>query len=282
VSFYNAKCNCEHCNIERYRKEVFILEDENGNYIQVGKSCLKDYVGNKNFSEVFFKFSIISDLTNFANNDNSSFNYSNNISTNFAIEIAMSIILNQGFVSKTKALENDLTPTSINMILYFSGNNEEYRNEINKVNLKYTAHDVIDFINNIDEDSNYYHNLKIFINNSFCDFKKFGFIAAAANEFIKSKNEVNKKCSTSSYIGNIGDKVKDINTKLIFTKKMESYYGVVTFYKFEDNNGNIINWFSSKDINIDVGNNYIISGTIKDLKDFNGNKETQLIRVKTK
>lgn len=37
---------CKHCNTRRYRTDTFVLRDEQGELTQVGRSCLKDFLGN--------------------------------------------------------------------------------------------------------------------------------------------------------------------------------------------------------------------------------------------
>ena len=45
--YYHSGCICEHCNSDRYRKEVLIIRNVNTNeYKQVGKACCKLYTGN--------------------------------------------------------------------------------------------------------------------------------------------------------------------------------------------------------------------------------------------
>lgn len=42
--YRNVSPNCEHCNINRYRKDTYLVRNiETGEFKQVGKSCLKDY-----------------------------------------------------------------------------------------------------------------------------------------------------------------------------------------------------------------------------------------------
>lgn len=43
--WYNAPSRCDHCGTNRARSVTFIVEHENGDVRQVGKSCLKDYTG---------------------------------------------------------------------------------------------------------------------------------------------------------------------------------------------------------------------------------------------
>lgn len=45
AGFRDSEPNCEHCGLSRARKNTVILEDENGKLVQVGKSCVKDFLG---------------------------------------------------------------------------------------------------------------------------------------------------------------------------------------------------------------------------------------------
>ena len=38
---------CEHCFAKRHRKDVFILEHEDGRKIQVGRTCIRDFLGHE-------------------------------------------------------------------------------------------------------------------------------------------------------------------------------------------------------------------------------------------
>ena len=43
--FRDSKKVCEHCNKTRNRNNLYIVEDNNKNQIQVGRSCLRDHLG---------------------------------------------------------------------------------------------------------------------------------------------------------------------------------------------------------------------------------------------
>jgi hypothetical protein len=45
AEYRDATNKCDHCGINRYRKQTYILEHDDGNLKQVGSTCLKDYLG---------------------------------------------------------------------------------------------------------------------------------------------------------------------------------------------------------------------------------------------
>ena len=47
AEFFNATKVCDHCNKHRTRTETFVVEKDDGTYMQVGRSCLRDFFGHE-------------------------------------------------------------------------------------------------------------------------------------------------------------------------------------------------------------------------------------------
>jgi hypothetical protein len=45
--FRTVEPQCDHCGLERNRVDTYIVANEAGDYLQVGKTCLKDFVGHR-------------------------------------------------------------------------------------------------------------------------------------------------------------------------------------------------------------------------------------------
>lgn len=96
---------------------------------------------------------------------------------------------------------------------------------------------------------------------------------------------------TSKWIGEVGEKIKEHVT---ITKIYEhpGTFGMVYFYTFKDKDGNVYTWGSSKKLTkpstfttsipdyYDIGDSFYIRGTIKDHREFRGEKQTVLTRCK--
>ena len=86
--------------------------------------------------------------------------------------------------------------------------------------------------------------------------------------------------SSSEYIGTIGDRDEWLIT-ILEIRKIDSFYGPMTIYTMEDNNHNILVWMtSSTKYNLEKDYRYILVGTIKDHKRYQGIKQTYLSRCK--
>ena len=131
--------------------------------------------------------------------------------------------------------------------------------------------------------TDYMRNVKSLVLCGYARMKDFGYLAYApvAYKQMKEKQDREKSrkdaAANSQYIGNVGDRVtiavKD--TKLVTS--WETVYGFTYLYKFTTADNNVIVWYASKTI----GNNpKQITGTIKDHKDYDGEKQTILTRCK--
>jgi hypothetical protein len=77
-----------------------------------------------------------------------------------------------------------------------------------------------------------------------------------------------------------GDKV--INLCVTFVKKngFQGRFGWTNIFTFQDENDNVLIWFTATEPDIKLGDNFFISGNIKDRTEYKGLKQTILTRVK--
>jgi len=90
--------------------------------------------------------------------------------------------------------------------------------------------------------------------------------------------------SASEYIGEIKERLRDLEVKFINARDVESFYGMSTLYTFKAGE-NVLVWFcSGKGLpqNIEIGDTFLLTGTVKDHKERNGVKQTVLTRCVAK
>lgn len=86
--------------------------------------------------------------------------------------------------------------------------------------------------------------------------------------------------STSEYVGSIKERLRDMRVTLTGCRAITTAYGESILFTF-DYNGNTLVWFTSTvpdEEKTVVGNEYILTGTVKDFKLYNGVKQTYLNR----
>lgn len=86
--------------------------------------------------------------------------------------------------------------------------------------------------------------------------------------------------STSEWVGEIGKRLREVPVTLVSVHGFESQYGYSQVVKFEDENQNILTWFTSVEIKIEPGDACLLSGTVKDHKLYKNEKSTILTRCK--
>lgn len=96
---------------------------------------------------------------------------------------------------------------------------------------------------------------------------------------------------TSEYKGEIKERLKGLKLTLMFETTFENqrpakyrgcYEDIKWFYSFKDEDGNIFTWIASSPMNSDIqkGDTVILDGTVKEHKEYKGDKQTVLTRCK--
>lgn len=83
-----------------------------------------------------------------------------------------------------------------------------------------------------------------------------------------------------TYVGEVGEKLKKV--PVTFTRKNSfcGRFGLTNIYEFRDDDGNYLNWFTTCDIDFEVGNILYLSGTVKEHKEYRGIPQTIVTRCK--
>lgn len=83
--------------------------------------------------------------------------------------------------------------------------------------------------------------------------------------------------SEGDFVGEVGERLRDINVVFKGSSSFEGYYGITNVYKF-DYNGAQLTWFTQSDKDLQEGARYILTGTVKDHKVYGNIKTTYLSR----
>lgn len=112
--------------------------------------------------------------------------------------------------------------------------------------------------------------------------------------FLKNYDEVAAFCDAiraanaeviSEYIGNVGDKIETTVTlkRVKYFETSYGYYGtMIGIHCFEDATGNVIVWKTASAPEMSIGDTITIRGTVKELNEYKGIKQTILTRCKIK
>lgn len=310
--YHDVGTNCDHCGKNIYRKDTFIVEKD-GDTKQVGRSCLKDFLGHKNPEQVaqYAQFVIgLEGALNSLEDECNERNYRVD-PTYLRDEIftwATTVVRERGFVSKS-AVDNGFPglPTSSvihgnlnpHWILRQRGGQEEFERRYKVTRIaedEVTAKETIDWIKTNPGEGDFIFNLKQLVKLGQVKGKHFGFIAAAVNSYIKERDKTvyEKKQAeeiVNEPIGILGERVT-FEAEVINVRNYQgtsfNYHdnGVRSIYTMKTKDNKVVVWFSSPG-KMEKGKMVTVTGTIEkaefdDFAPFKGCLKTVIKRGKVK
>lgn len=84
----------------------------------------------------------------------------------------------------------------------------------------------------------------------------------------------------SDYVGEIGERLRNIKVSIRTIGGFDSAYGYKWVYTFEDENGNLFTWFTTVQQAVSCDDIVSLTGTIKAHVEYKGARTTQLTRCK--
>lgn len=300
-SKFVSRCECDHCKINRQRKHTVLLRNiDNGEYIQVGKACLHDYLG-KDIVDYAAYLSFFKNLEEYAeelnvkNDNRRNCKYFNveDIITQAVVDARV-----RGYVSKAAIRawydkndpegEFDLTcPFDTTASRIYKMFIELTDSNGNIIIPKYTditeedkqqVKNVIAYINSHKDDSDYIRNIYIIITSGCIDLNNLGIVVSAVGCFLRDikKKDENIVEEASEFVGKVGDKI-EFTSKPEVVFSTDTQYGFYYVYKFMKGK-DIVIWKTSKKLNIET--EVTIKGTVKGHSAFRGTKQTEITRAK--
>ena len=88
--------------------------------------------------------------------------------------------------------------------------------------------------------------------------------------------------STSEWLFEEKERFYDYAVVLKSVRGMETRFGYTQLVKFEDANRNILQWWTAVEIKAEVGDQVLLTGTVKKFEEYKGNKITVVTRCKIK
>lgn len=305
TEYFHADGVCDHCHVDRYRKETFILQHENGGYKQVGRSCIKDFLGhNPNqvasyLSQVNGLMTALIEGTPEGWEDGEGYygggsKYDWYFDKIEILKITAAMIRSFGWVSRTRANDEDIQATADDvafLVLPSISNQEREAKKQLKESIRWndekdlaTAEAAITWLEKQDDTKDYFHNLKLINKKDDVSLKVFGIWCSLIATYQKAEEEINAKDNVKNineWIGNVKER-REFNVHVSKIIPTEGYYGWTYIHKMVDNEGHSLTWFSSSRGDMEEGGNYNIVGTVKKHDKYNDWKQTIITRVKIK
>ena len=274
---------CEHCHRIRDRKDTYLVKNtETGEFKQIGKSCLKGYTGGLDAAFAALMAQWVDDPEDIEGIGDDLI-VPNGKVTNFFDpvkfkKIAYNYVKEHGYSKDPYYIGNIVdiyrgNPTSKDMAT---------DSELSAVN---------EWVLNLDTTTNdYFRNAFIAWNLEDLEYRHLRLVTSLIHTYFKEsekekQKEVTKSSesapeSSSSYVGNVGDKITLTvsNRRVLYRKTFQKGYrlGSVPVYKIIGTDNNVYIW--STDSWFDEGDTIV--ATVKSHSEFNGEKQTVITRGK--
>jgi hypothetical protein len=304
VSYRTAGNNCDHCQTARRRNETFLVVNEAGEWKQIGRQCLRDFLGHVSAERYADWAQMLLDAADFAgiSEEDDFGGGSNHVARKWDItevlSIAAAAIRLTGWRSRKTAELNGSTSTSGNVhdwLTYTGANREKHFEHMLIPNEADTAfaQEVAGWLATLSErnlDNDFMYNLSLLGRVQIVNGKQLGILCAAVNTFAKEKErEINRRKRfeadlNSQFVGEAGKRIVFVAT-VVYTNTYENQWGVSHLYKMKTPEGNIVSTFASNSLsNFDgsdvvVGNTVKLKGTVKAHEERDGVKQTLFSRV---
>lgn len=317
AKYFTTTCRCDHCESNRFRKVVYVLKNvkDDEEVVQVGSSCLKDFIGQGPIEEMLKFYTYLTSAS-----DNFSFLEEDDrgvlrihfseilLEKNFVLRSLVKFVDALGYVSRKMAdeaftlhgNERDTTASQLSWCyLTGSGFNLIRKDEMSSLQQKMMelmwhtpmteeqenrVQSILQTASNLDSSkSSFNHNLKNLANASYWKLKDLSFVTAmiptcGGFKPQEKKEKEGEQKKESKWLGYEKER-KTVTMTVQKLLETSSEWGYSWLHSGVDNSGNVVVFFNKNKLG-ELDETITIQGTIKERKTYLGVKQTVLNRVK--
>ncbi len=257
---------CDHCGHNRYRKESFIVKHDDGTHKEVGRSCLKDFLGHANPEKyASFAESLYDVMQHFSGSQDPEYGGGGRGVFTFAVRgivsAAIHAIRQRGFVSRqNEDIGKTATSTQVNLHMNPPKKDpEDFIMPVSEIDFA-DAEKAIEWMKNHPKagKEEFWTNMSKLASAEATALKHTGYLSAGANSYLKEVDNLQSKKGIMSTIksealGKEGDKVT-FKAEVISLFRYENAWGTKSVITAKADSGHLIKMFTSS------GDNGVVKG----------------------
>lgn len=295
--FYHNDAVCDHCNRIRRRVETFVLQHDDGHHTQVGRQCLKDFLGHDPKRIAAFLTRVF-DLLDDAESEDG-FGGGGGFAdymfdSDEVLAVTAAVVNDRGWVPRSTP-DDRLFPTANLVKLVFMppkmGTREraDHRRWVESLDLKNErwmdeAKDAREWLVEQEPNNEYMHNLHAINKGELVSARMFGFWCSLIAAFRRSQERLETQKAErakmlNEYVGNVKDRI-ELPITVVSIKHFNGPFGVVHLVRMLDEKNRTLVWFANTEVEMEIGKEYTIKGTVKKHEEYKNWKQTTLNRVK--
>lgn len=288
---YKTSNTCDHCKTHRKRKTTVVLQNvDTGDYVQVGKSCVKEYVGI-DLGQYANYLSWFTDLEEYieSTKHDKAVRYNYYYTTEEILLQTLEEVKRHGYISKQQSWDMECDSTASRVYKALTGFIPWGTTEP-----EYKMYDVTDYCRNQllelktfysellkEEDiTDYIQNIQTLLKATIVDPSNLGILVSAVGCKLRIEAQCKDKeeRKESNFRGNIGDRITFKATpKCVFSSENE--FGFYYIYRMTVDGDEIV-WKTSRFLNTDC--EYEFTATVKSQEEYKGVKQTEVTRARVK
>src|SRR5690625_2321963 len=267
---------CDECQVIRKRNRVLVVrEAATGKTMQVGGSCVRNYVG---WSPTMPRLDLLLGLNEFLNYPAGRPEANDALSV---LAVAHDIVAQHGYLPVSSAEYYDI-PTSerVKDALGSSG----YRCAMDPEEAMRLARGTVEWVMASDDDSDYMANLRSVAACGEVSDRHVGILASAVyaqeREARREAERAAEKAAkpVSEWVGEVKER-RDFDLTVDRVTSWETQFGVTTLYSMSDEAGNVFKWFASRPaLGKESGVSVRVKATVKSHSEWDDVKETHVTR----
>ena len=304
--FYDAKPHyCDHCKKARKRVDTFIIKKEDtGTLRQIGRNCLADFLGGVDPKAVLWYFDNRDDIYKTIEGaeqqaDSRGVRAEQFVDVGELLKVAAAIIKKFGYTTQQRAQEQGVPSTSNDVrwaVFYRHPSGLKYtdrESELLSTADNATADDaqkaqeVLQWFKSLPSEqkqsSEFMHNIDVLVQSGKVNPRNVGYIIALFPTHARMTDQIKPKETkqkSNEWVAQPGQKIPPTKVTVIRTRVVSGQYGSTQIVSMEDEAGNSFVWFNNSTTDMEEGKTYTIVGTVKKHDEYNGRKQTHLLRVK--
>jgi len=296
VDFRTKAPICEHCGHNRFRKNTYMLfNNQTSESVQVGSTCVKDFLGDDNPELIISNATYIDLLGKFIERcELGSFgSYTLEHSIEDVLIYTSAEIRVHGWISKGEVWNTGEASTAEHVEtmldkdpMFYTPSERKVSESINDSDKK-LAKDAIEWMNSFDLSNpglnDYLYNCAVIVKKEIISSKDMGIgcsIVSAYKRKLEKEVQVKTPKQVSTFVGDIKERLKDLELSFCRAWRFDSSYGVVTIIRLLDVAGNVFIWKTGYFDEMEIGTKLLITGTVKSHDIFKDTKQTVLTRCK--
>ena len=274
---------CDHCRTNRHRKETYLVRHDDGRELQVGSSCIKDFLGHQAQVSLFYSDDVASEL----GFGGFGFNEPDAVDTRHALAVAYALIKLDGYLPASNF--GQTTKGDVLNFLWPPRSQRQERHE-SLARIRSLADEAIEqadaciawVLSEFNGTGNYANNLRAIVGADYVTANNIGILASAPQAWAKAQQRtlIEESRGVSNWLGEEGKKITFTAT-INGISYVSTAYGSSTLYTLRTKDGDVVKWFSTAGALGDItGKDVTLTATVKKHETFRDIKQTLVTRAK--